>query len=48
MNLQISQDIYTPFLALIYCGLRAICCELIYPAENIVFFRKDLGSSDLH
>ncbi len=30
------------------CGFRDICCELIYPAENIVFFRKDLGSSDLH
>ncbi len=48
MSLQISHGKYTLFSANFFVGLRAICCELIYPAENIVFFRKDLGSSDLH
>ena len=30
------------------CGFRALCCELIYPIENIRFFRKDVGNVNLH
>ena len=44
----LHNDKYTKFQPCENCELRALCCEWIYPAENIVFFRKDLGSSDLH
>ena len=44
----LHNDKYIKFQPYNNCRLRAICCELIYPAEIFIFLRKGLGSSDLH